>query len=98
MEENTIMIEILYFAQLKEIVEKDKETLDLKEIKVRELLNWLTNKYHPFKEILLDNKNNKLKNYISIAINHQVIHEQDILSTKLHEGDTIAFLLPVSGG
>ena len=91
-------IEVLYFADLKDITGKDKETLNLKQNKLFELVDLLFEKYHPIKNLIWDDNRSSLRDMISIAINDSIIHEKNKLSINLSDGDKIAFLLPVSGG
>lgn len=92
------MVEILYFADLKDITGKDKENINLNNNKLKELIHILINKYPPFKNLLWDEGNQILKNIISIAINDSIIHNKDKLTIQLSNDDKVAFLLPVSGG
>jgi len=92
------MVEVLYFAGIRDITQKDTEICDFEQKKLRDLVQWLINKYAPLKEILWDNNNQSFRGYISIAINHKIIRNNDLLSIELHEGDKVAFLTPVSGG
>jgi len=92
-----MIVEVLYFAEFKDITGKKKEKFELKDNDLLGLLNLLFEKYN-LKNILWDDQNQKIHNLISIIINNQAIHEKDPSSIKLNDGDTIAFLLPVSGG
>ena len=91
-------IEVLYFADLKDITGKDKEVLFLNQNKVIEIVNLLFEKYPSIKEIIWDENRSSMREIISLAINDTIIHEKDKLSIELSEGDRIAILLPVSGG
>ena len=92
------MVEILYFANIRDITQKDREFFHFKKKEVRDVVQWLIKKYHPLKEILWDDDKLSLKSAISIAINHKIIQNKDLLSIKLYEGDKLVFLQPVSGG
>jgi MoaD family protein len=92
------MVEVLYFAGIRDITQKDREICDLEQKKLRDLVQWLINKYAPLKEVLWDEDNQFFRGCISIAINHTIIRDNDPLSFELHEGDKVAFLTPVSGG
>ncbi|MFX1366640.1 MAG: MoaD/ThiS family protein [Promethearchaeota archaeon] len=92
-----MIIQILYFAELKEITKKEKEKFEISENNLKALLNILFEKYE-LKSIIWDEENQKIHNLISVVINNQVIHKKDPLTIDLNDGDTIAFLLPVSGG
>jgi MoaD family protein len=92
-----MIVEVLYFAEFKDITSKEKEKFELSDRNLLELLNLLFEKYN-LKNIIWDQKSQKIHNLISIIINNQSIHEKDPSLISLNDGDTIAFLLPVSGG
>lgn len=76
------MINILYFAHLKEATRLESEQLDAAGKTIAEL-----------KAILMERHSIKL-NEAMTAVNEEFTAEETIL----HEGDTIAFIPPVSGG
>ncbi|MFX1337696.1 MAG: MoaD/ThiS family protein [Promethearchaeota archaeon] len=92
------MVEILYFAAIKDITQKDKEFLDFDKIQIGDIVHWLIRKYQPLGKILWDDDSLSLKRSISIAINHKIIQNKDLLSIELAKGDKIGFIQPVSGG
>ena len=92
------MVEILYFANIRDITEKASEIIYLQKNQVTDLVQELITMYPPLAGILWDEKNSSLKTSISIAINHRMIPKNEYQSLKLLESDTIAFLTPVSGG
>jgi len=92
------MVEVLYFANIRDITEKISENISPQNNTVRDLVQQLIKIYPPLEEILWDQKNSSLKSGISIAINHKMIPKNEYESLKLLESDTIAFLTPVSGG
>ena len=92
-----MIIEILYFAEIKEITKKERERFQISESNLKALLNVLFEKYE-LKNIIWDEKSQKIHNLISVVINNKVIQKKDPLFINLNDGDTIAFLLPVSGG
>ncbi|TFF85104.1 MAG: MoaD/ThiS family protein [Promethearchaeota archaeon] len=93
------MVKLLYFAEFKLITKKERESINLgKKKTINELIHTLIEKYPKMEQLLLSNHSKKLKNSISISVNHSVIHKNKLLSYKLNEDDVIAFLLPVSGG
>ena len=53
---------------------------------------------YKLKDLIWDEKNQKIRDLITVIINNQAIHEKDPSLINLNDGDTIAFLLPVSGG
>ena len=77
------MIELNYFARLRELTGKDKETLDRDSIKVQELLDWAEETYPGFG-----------KNTMHVAVNEEYALKEDMISS----GDVCAFIPPVSGG
>ena len=91
-------IEVLYFAELKDITKKARESFNLSNLNIKELLELLFEKYDPMRDIIWDNTSENLKNNVSIAINDILIPNENKLSFSLSNGDKIAFLLPISGG
>jgi len=93
------MVQVLYFADLKSITEKEKEHIILNEKKnLMHLTQQLIVKYPSLEKILLDSHNGDIKKSISIAVNHCIIDRQKIKLYRLNKDDKVAFLLPVSGG
>ena len=91
-------VKVLYFVEFKEITKKEDENIDLINYKLEELIDLLIIKYPKMNTLLWDSKSNFLNNNISIILNNRAIRGQNLLSTSLKDGDTIALLLPVSGG
>jgi MoaD family protein len=92
-----MIVEVLYFAEFKDITSKEKEKLEIKN-NLEDLLNLLFKRYNSFQKLIWDENTQKIHNLISIIINNQAIYEKDPSKINLKDGDTIAFLLPVSGG
>ena len=92
-----MIVEVLYFAEFKEITGKEKEKFELID-NLKELIDVLLKKYESLQDLIWDEKVQRIDDLISVIINNQAIHEKDPLLVKLKDGDTIAFLLPVSGG
>ena len=90
-------VKVLYFAELKDITGKEREIFILSDFTLEELLNQLFEKYE-LKDLIWDEVNQVIHSLISIIINNQAIHEKNPSLISLKDGDTIAFLLPVSGG
>ena len=90
-------IEVLYFAEFKDITGKEKEVCDIKD-NLKDLLDLLFNKYNPVKKLLWDETSNYFKNSIRLAINDEITNQEDLLNIPLSDGDRVAFLLPLSGG
>ena len=91
-------IEILYFADFKDITGKSREFIELKENTVEGLTSKIFNKYNTLKNLIWDDENKKLKGNISIVINDKLIKEKNKGKMKLIDGDKVAFLLPFAGG
>lgn len=92
-----MIVEVLYFAEFKDITEKEKEKFDLSIGNLKELIDVLMDKYS-IANLIWDEKTQKTHNLISVIINNQPIHEKDPLLVSLKDGDIIAFLMPISGG
>jgi MoaD family protein len=92
-----MIIHILYFAEFKKITGKESEDIFLSKSTLKGLLTILFEKYN-LRSLIWDEKNQEIQNLVSIIINNQVIHEKNPLMINLNDNDTIAFLLPVSGG
>ncbi|MFX0080953.1 MAG: MoaD/ThiS family protein [Candidatus Hodarchaeota archaeon] len=94
-----MIVEVLYFAEFKDITGKEREKFELYNSHLKEVINLLTKKYgKSLHNLIWDEKVQKLHNLISIIINNTPIHEKDPSIINLSDGDTIAFLTPVSGG
>jgi len=79
-----MQIKILYFAQLADLAGKAEETRELKNSSVAVL----------FEELKTDYRFPHEFKQLQVAINHQLsAHE-----TGLQDGDTLAFLPPMTGG
>jgi MoaD family protein len=92
------MVEVLYFANIKDITQKSSEMISLQSCQVKDLVQELIARYPSLEDILWDEKSSSLKNNIAIAINHKMIPKDEYHSLELLENDKIAFLTPVSGG
>jgi len=92
-----VSVEVLYFAEFKVITGKEREEIILSEFTLEGLLKILFKKYK-IRNLIWDEKNHKIQNLISIIINNQAIHEKNPSLVNLNNNDTIAFLMPVSGG
>jgi len=92
-----MFVEILYFAEIKDITGKEKERFEIFN-NFEELLQLLFKKYDALQDLLWDENSQKINKVFSVIINNQSIHEKDTSKIKLNDGDTVAFLLPVSGG
>lgn len=94
-----MIVEVLYFAEFKDITGKEKEKFELSDNHLKDLVSLLFKKYgNRIHNLIWDENIQKIHNLISIIINNQPIHEKDPSIINLSDGDTIAFLMPVSGG
>ena len=93
-----MIINVLYFAELKDITNKENEKFELESRDMKELIDLIIKKYPGLQDLIWDQKTQKLRNNISTIINNQALHTINPLLKKLNDADTVAFLLPVSGG
>ena len=77
-------IKILYFAQLADLAGKAEEVREFSSITVKELYKQLAQEYQ------LPHKFSQLQ----VAVNHELCAHKK----ELHDGDSIAFLPPMTGG
>jgi len=91
-------VEILYFADFKDITGKDREFLELKENTVEGLTSKIFSKYLPIKNLIWDDEIKNLKGNISIVINDKILANKREHLLELKDGDKVAFLLPFAGG
>ena len=92
------VVEVLYFAKLKDITNKDKEIFSSGEMMLIDLIFSLLKKYPSLKEIIWDEQQFSLSSNVTLAINHKQISQINLESFRLKETDKVAFLLPFSGG
>jgi len=94
-----MIVEILYFAELKDIIGKEREKFEISNSHLKEIVNLLSTKYgNKIHNLIWDENLQKIHNLISVIINNKPIHEKDPSLIDLKDGDIIAFLMPVSGG
>ena len=91
-------IEILYFADFKDITGIDREFLELNENSIKGLTSQILSKYNTMQNLIWDDKIKSLKKNISIVINDHMVNEKNAGKLKLKDGDKVAFLLPFAGG
>ena len=91
-------VEVLYFADFKDITGKDREFLELNENTVEGLTSKILNKYNPIKNLIWNDEIKNLKGNISIVINDKLITDKNKGKIALVDGDKVAFLLPFAGG
>ena len=77
------MIQLNYFARLRELTGKSEETIKGSSMTVQDLLDWAENTYPGFG-----------KDTIHVAINEEYALKSDVIQS----GDVCAFIPPVSGG
>jgi len=78
------LIELLFFAQLQEVVGSNKLTIDANNISIKEIKDQYLSKYDM--DAILDQA--------MVAVNEEYSKEDVIVSS----GDVVAFIPPVSGG
>ena len=94
-----MIVEVLYFAEFKDITGKEREKFELYNSQLKELVKLLSKKYgERIHNLIWDENIQKIHNQVSMIINNNPIHEKDPSVINLSDGDTIAFLMPVSGG
>lgn len=94
-----MIIEVLYFAEFKDITGKEKEKFEFSKKHLKDLIDLLIEKYgNKIQNLIWDEEAQKIHSLISTIINNQAIHEINPSLVNLNDGDTIAFLMPVSGG
>ncbi|WLR52677.1 molybdopterin converting factor subunit 1 [Bacillus tianshenii] len=77
------MIQLYYFASLREKTGKQSEEIPFQSLTVQEALNWLHNSYPTIST-----------KHLMVAINEEYATKQEMIQ----QGDTVAFIPPVSGG
>lgn len=77
------LIQVNYFARLRELTGKGQETIDRESMTVQELLEWAQQTYPGFEETP-----------VHVAVNEEYALKEDIIQS----GDVCAFIPPVSGG
>ncbi len=90
-------VEILYFAEFKDITKKDKEKFDSVD-NLENLIDKLNNMYPRIKELIWDEQAQKLKSSVSVVLNHEPVHNKGLSTTSLSDGDKVSLILPISGG
>lgn len=94
-----MIVEVLYFAEFKDITGKEKEKFEFFKNHLKDLIDLLIEKYgNKIQNLIWDEEAQKIHSLISTIINNQAIHERNPSLVNLNDGDTIAFLMPVSGG
>lgn len=77
------MISLFYFAHIKELTGKEKETLPWAKGTVADLIKWMNETYPG-----LDTSS------LQVAVNEEYVLETE----QVEPGDRVAFIPPVSGG
>ena len=78
------MIELLFFAQMQEVVGTNKITIDASNISIKEIKE----------DYLATYDMDDLLDQAMVAVNEEYAEEDTIISS----GDVVAFIPPVSGG
>jgi molybdopterin synthase sulfur carrier subunit len=92
-------VEVKFFTTLREITDKNIETIQLQNnITIDDLITLLAEKYGKnFREYIY-NKKGKVQDFLSFLVNGKNINVLQGFDTKLKQGDIIAILPPVGGG
>ncbi len=77
------MIQVKYFARLRELTGKSQEIIEQQSMTVEELLEWGEQKYPGFGS-----------DTMHVAVNEEYALKEDVIKS----GDVCAFIPPVSGG
>ncbi|MCK4286945.1 MAG: MoaD family protein [Candidatus Lokiarchaeota archaeon] len=94
-----MIVEVLYFAEFKDITGKEKEKFELSNNQLENLIELLLDKYKlPLRNLLWDENTQNISNIISIIINSKPLLQKNPLLARINDGDVITFLMPVSGG
>ena len=91
-------IEVLYFADIKDIIGKDNEIYELNNSSLKDFVNLLLHKYPLIKDLIWEEYKDNIKRSVKIAINDEIVFSEKLLNIELSEGDRLAFILPISGG
>ncbi len=91
-------VEMLYFADFKDITGKTREFLELNENSIEGLTLQILSKYNPMQNLIWDDKIKSLKKNISVVINDKIYASKNKKKLELADGDKVAFLLPFAGG
>jgi MoaD family protein len=94
-----MIVEVLYFAEIKGITGKEQEKIEIFKPNMESLIKILIKNYGKNLSHLIWNElKQEIPDMISILINNKVVHEKNPNSISLNDGDKIIFLMPVSGG
>lgn len=96
--QNSIILTVKFFANLKNIIGRKKVKIELnKKSTVLKLLEVLFEQFTELKNEIMT-ENNEPKEWIQILKNGRNIKYLESLNTLLEEGDTISIFPPVAGG
>jgi len=90
-------INVLAFANFREILGKEREMCLLEGATVRDLLDLLAADGQAFKEAAFD-ESGMLRDYVLLMVNKKRIDPVLDLSRQLQEGDELAIFPPLAGG
>jgi MoaD family protein len=94
-----MIVEVLYFAEFKDVTGKEKEKFELSSNLLKNLIELLLTKYKlPLRNLLWDENTQNISNLISIIINSKPVLQNNPLLVELNDKDIVTFLTPVSGG
>ena len=96
-----MIISVLFFAEAREIIGSSKKIFHINDttnnretdttVTINNLLSTIINEYPKMKSLIPTS-------ILSINLEYVNIHDENVLSTPIHENDEIAFITPISGG
>ncbi len=97
-----MQVSVRFFTSLREITDKQEETLKFPEdekVTVEVVLKTLSQRYgEPFVEYVYDRKAGEVRSFLQFLVNGKSATTMNGLETELEDGDVLAILPPVGGG
>jgi len=97
-----LKVKVLFFTSLREITGKKEEVFELTvkdKVTINMILKLLNEQYStPFVEYVYDPKTQQVRGFLQFLINGKSISHNNVIETKLNDGDVLAILPPVGGG
>ncbi len=97
-----LKVKVLFFTSLREITGKKEEVFELTvkdKVTINMILKLLKEQYStPFAEYVYDPKTQQVRGFLQFLINGKSISHNNVIETKLNDGDVLAILPPVGGG
>jgi molybdopterin synthase sulfur carrier subunit len=101
MKEDTITINVRFFANVKQTMGKEGVTLNLdasKSYSIRDILREITKSENKELSTMLIEMEGKYRGVVRIVVNGEEIHFLDGLETKVQHGDRITIFPLLAGG